>query len=153
MFKQEDPFQECDIVADGGPALLEWIREFTEIGESSGLRCGERHEPRHDVNRCDLCHVSHIAADQRLDVVAVPDLPTPRRRTRNGRGKPAVCNAVRKLRPKPRHFLRLEAPGKQLIQELWLEPGNLALSQRMQPQDLHPPSERVGEFGQQQNVG
>jgi hypothetical protein len=151
--QQEDALEQCHVITDRRPAELERSGQVGHIEEPGRLSSREGQETWQHVERADTGQIAHVALDQGLDVVAVPRRAPPCRRPRQRRGVATGHDALDELRAEPPAGPGREGVSEQRVQEARRRCAELALSQRMEAQDLHPPCERIGELRHEQNIG
>ena len=97
-------------------------------------------------------HIAHVALDQGLDVVPIPDGPTWWSRTRQRRRVSAGDDPRRKLPAEAPVAASLEVPREEGIEASRPGMRQFALCLRMEPQQLHPTGQRIRKLGNEQHV-
>ena len=132
---------------------LKRCREIRHVEELGRVRCGERKQPRQRVQGMDTGHVTCIALNLCFDEIAVPGSPPGRHPPRQCRRVSPADDAISERESEPIRDSRGEAAAKQCLDEARPLLVELALRERMQPQNAHAAGERVGEMRHQQDVG
>ena len=117
------------------------------------MRCSECEQPGQRVQRMDAGHVAYVALNLRLDEIAIPGSPPGRRAPRERCRVSAANDAFGKLRSEPICESRPEAAAKERFDEAWSPSLELALGERVQPQNADAAGERVRETRHEQDVG
>src|SRR5699024_5003885 len=116
-FKQKNPLQQSDVIANGRAAELKGSGQVTQVEQLRGT--GSRHAQQawQCIERTNAGHVTHIALHKRLDVIAVAVRSAAPPGARKGSGIASGSDTLRKLVPHPRQGFMFEALVEQAIQE------------------------------------
>lgn len=149
---EEQPLQQHHVVADRWTADLKRRGEIAHVQEPRALTGRKREEPREHVEGSDPREVASVALKDRLDVIAIPRRATGGCRPREC-GRISTCHdACTQVFSESSIVLRRESVFEQRIEETGPTSCELALRQRVQPQDFHPSCQRIGQAGNEQHV-
>ena len=160
-FEQEQALEQRRIVADRRPAELKRRGQVRQVEQARGLAGNGREQPRQNIERPDVRHVSHVPGNQRFDVAPMPVRPAPVSGTKDRRRETAGCDALRKLGTEPLRATDVESATEQKIHKLPAGRSahrlvrcarSLPLRQWMKPNDLQTPRKRLGQLRQEQHV-
>ena len=132
---------------------LEGRREIRDVDEPRGLGRRQGEQFRQHVERMDARQVADVALDLRVDVIAIPGTAPRRGSPRQGGGISAGHDALGEARAETVGDPGLESAAKERVDEARPPVLDLALRKRMQPQNTHPSGERIGQVGDEQDVG